>query len=58
VDFPTNVSYVAICFKWTFSPKYEGGLSMMHQLGCFYLILCGVWTTIGVGIDMVAHKCF
>jgi hypothetical protein len=22
---------------------------------CFYIILCGVWTTIGVGADMASH---
>ncbi len=36
--------------------EFHVHLSIMHQLGCSYLILCGVWTMIGVGVDMVMHN--
>jgi hypothetical protein len=46
-----------ICFGLGFllvaSESYFG-LGTMHQLGCFYVILCDVWIMIGVGVNMVA----
>jgi hypothetical protein len=31
---------------------------MMHQLWCFYVILCDVWTRRDIGNNMVAHDMF
>lgn len=31
-------------------------LNMMCQLRCFYVILCDVWTKIGVSTNMVVHN--
>jgi hypothetical protein len=36
--------------------EFHVSLSMMHQLKCSYVILCGVWTMIGVGVNMVMHN--
>ncbi len=33
-----------------------GGLGMMHQLGCLYIILCDHRTMIGIGVNIVAHN--
>jgi hypothetical protein len=48
-----------LCFGLGFllvANEFHVGLNMMHQLRCSYVILCGVWTMIGVGVNMVVHN--
>jgi hypothetical protein len=36
--------------------SYTMDVNMVCQLTCFYVILCDVWTRIGVSTDMVVHN--
>jgi len=36
--------------------SYIMDVNMVCQLTCFYVILCDVWTRIGVSTDMVVHN--
>ncbi len=43
--------WIVVCCKWVIFCC----LGMMPKLGRFYVILCDVWTMIGVGVNMVVH---
>jgi len=62
VDFIAHVFYTIVFywFKGTLmvNPKQGHDLGMMCKLWCFNVILCGVWTTIGVGINVVTHNSY